>query len=59
MGYFLIVGIILLLILLISLPLHVFIRKLSIRGSITDPKFWAATLSVSIIVAFIVNLENS
>ena len=48
-----------LLICTISLPLHVFIRKLSFRDTVTNLKFWASTLSVSILVAFLVSLSDS
>ena len=43
----------------ISLPLHVYFRKLSLRNVITDPRFWASTLAVSIVVAILVSLGDS
>ena len=51
--------IIMLLISAISLPLHVYFRKLSLRSTIADPRFWASTLSVSIVVALLVSLGGS
>jgi len=43
----------------ISLPLHVYFRKLSFRNTITDPRYWVSTLSVSMIVALLVSLGGS
>lgn len=43
----------------ISLPLHVYFKKLSFRNTITDPRFWALTVSVSIVVALLVSLGDS
>lgn len=56
--FILITIITILLISTISLPLHVYFRKLSFRNTIADIKFWIFTLSISILVAVITNLEN-
>ncbi|MEE2701037.1 MAG: hypothetical protein VX800_02485 [Chloroflexota bacterium] len=49
-----IVGVAVLLIVGLSLPLHVFTRKLSFRETITDMKFWISTVLASILVSLIV-----
>ena len=59
MGFVLIALIITLLICAISLPLHVFIRKLSFRNAVTNPTFWVSTLLVSFLVSFFVSLSDS
>lgn len=59
MGSVLIALIIMSLICTISLPIHVFIRKLSFRNTITDLRFWISTLSVSILASLLVNLSGS
>ncbi len=46
------------LILIISVPLHVFVRKLSFRATLTDSLFWASTLATSIAVAVLVSLSG-
>ena len=56
--FILIVIITIFLISTISLPLHVYFRKLSFRKAITDIRFWIFTLFISILVAVIANLEN-
>ena len=48
-----------LLICAIGLPLHVIIRKLPLRNTVTDPKFWVSTLSVSTLVAVLVSLSEA
>ena len=49
-----IAGVAVLLIVGLSLPLHVFTRKLSFRETITDMKFWISTVLASILVSLIV-----
>jgi hypothetical protein len=58
-GFILVAAVIMLLICTISLPLHVFIRKLSFIDTITDLNFWALTLSISILIALLVGLSDS
>jgi len=55
----LIAAVTMLLICTISLPLHVFIRKLSFIDTITDLRFWASTLPISILIALLVGLSDS
>ena len=59
MEFILISAVTMLLICTISLPLHVFIRRLSFIDTITDLKFWAWTLSISILIALLVGLSDS
>jgi hypothetical protein len=59
MGFILVAAVTMLLICTISLPMHVFIRKLSFIDTITDLKFWAFTLSISILIALLVVLSDS
>ena len=47
-----------LLITLISLPLHVYIRKLSFRESITDLRYWMIIVPVSLVVGLLVTLSD-
>ena len=49
-----IAGVTVLLIVGLSLPLRLFIRKLSFRETITDMKFWISTVLASILVSLIV-----
>ena len=42
------------LIILISLPLHVFYRKISFQSVLQDWRFWTTTILVSVIVSVIV-----
>ena len=42
----------------ISLPLHVLIQKLSLRNTVTNIRFWASTLLVSALIAFLVTLSD-
>ena len=59
MQFVLIALITMILICTISLPLHVFIRKLSFKNTATNLRFWVSTLFVSILVAFLVSLSDS
>ena len=59
MEFILVAAVTMLLICTISLPMHVFIRKLSFIDTITDLKFWAFTLSISILIALLVVLSDS
>ena len=54
MRFIMIAGVAVLLIVGLSLPLHVFTRKLSFRETITDMKFWISTVLASILVSLIV-----
>ncbi|MCH2309254.1 MAG: hypothetical protein MK357_06175 [SAR202 cluster bacterium] len=47
-----------LLITLISLPLHVYIRKLSFRESITDLRYWMIVFPVALVVALLVTFSD-
>ena len=54
MRFIMIAGVAVLLIVGLSLPLHVFTRKLSLRETITDMRFWISTVLASILVSLIV-----
>ena len=47
-----------LLIVMISLPLHVLLRKLSFRRTISDPRFLASSVSISLLVGAVVSLGD-
>jgi len=52
--FIVITSVVVLLIVGLSLPLHVFTRKLSLRETITDMRFWISTVLASILVSLIV-----
>ena len=54
MRFIVITSVVMLLIVGLSLPLHVFTRKLSLRETITDMRFWISTVLASILVSLIV-----
>ena len=54
MRFIVITSVVILLIVGLSLPLHVFTRKLSLRKTITDMRFWISTVLASILVSLIV-----
>ncbi len=54
MRFIVITSVVVLLIVGLSLPLHVFTRKLSLRETITDMRFWISTVLASILVSLIV-----
>ncbi len=47
------------LIVTISLPIHVFVRKISFRETMVDLRFWVATSIVSVAVALLVKVSES
>jgi ABC-type sulfate transport system permease component len=47
-----------LLIVIISLPLHVLLRRLSFRRTISDPRFLASSVSISLLVGAVVSLGD-
>ena len=47
------------LIVIISLPIHVFVRKISFRETMVDLRFWVATSIVSVAVALLVKVSES
>ncbi len=47
------------LIVAISLPIHVFVRKISFRETMVDLRFWVATSIVSVAVALLVKVSES
>ena len=54
MRFIVITSVVVLLIVGLSFPLHVFTRKLSLRETITDMRFWISTVLASILVSLIV-----
>ena len=54
MRFIVITSVVMLLIVGLSLPLHVLTRKLSLRETITDMRFWISTVLASILVSLIV-----
>ena len=59
MGYILVAVVVALLIVTISLPIHVFVRKISFRETMVDLRFWVVTFMVSVAVALLVKLSES
>ena len=59
MGYSLIAIVVVLLIITISLPMHVFVRKISFRETMVDLRFWVVTLMVSVAVSLLVKLSEN
>lgn len=59
MGYILVAVVVALLIVTISLPIHVFVRKISFRETMVDLRFWVVTFIVSVAVALLVKLSES
>ena len=59
MGYSLIAIVVALLIITISLPIHVFVRKISFRETMVDLRFWVVTLMVSVAVSLLVKLSEN
>ena len=54
MRFIVITSVVVLLIVGLSFPLHVFTRKLSLRETITDMRFWISTVLASILVSLMV-----
>lgn len=54
----LVITVIVLLILLVSLPLHIVVRRMSIISVIRDLRFWTSTILVSLVVGILVILTG-
>jgi hypothetical protein len=47
-----------LLIVIVSLPLHVLLGRLSVRWTLRDPRFLASSVSISLLVGAVVSLGD-
>jgi ABC-type sulfate transport system permease component len=57
-GFASVIAITFLLIVIISLPLHVLLRRLSFRRTIRDPRFLASSVLISLLVGAVVSLGD-